>query len=145
VLSQHNHRAFIGIRYWLFTESLHIIISFFLQTLIFYFGYLIFHASLILKKLELVVSTRTVLNDLKLDREKVLEWKNGKNMIWSETCAFIDETGLNMHIHRKFGRSKKGTPAKASIPSIRGIAVIIIGTICKKGVINLTLRKPKAV
>lgn len=37
------------------------------------------------------MSTRTALNDLKQDREKVLEWKNGKNMVWSETCVFIDK------------------------------------------------------
>ncbi|EIE82744.1 hypothetical protein RO3G_07449 [Rhizopus delemar RA 99-880] len=53
-----------------------------------------------------VMSTRTTLNTLKLGREKVLEWKNGKNMIWNGICVFIDEAGLNMHIHRNFGKSK---------------------------------------
>ncbi|KAG1488943.1 hypothetical protein G6F53_013499 [Rhizopus delemar] len=36
-------------------------------------------------------------------------------------------------------------PAKAVIPANRGITVSIIGVICEKGVIDLTLRKPKAV
>lgn len=52
------------------------------------------------------MSTRTTFNALKLGREKVLEWENGKNMIWDEICVFIDEAGLNMHIHRNFDRFK---------------------------------------
>jgi hypothetical protein len=43
------------------------------------------------------------------------------------------------------GGSKRGLPAKALLPSSRGISIIIIGAICEKGVIDLTLHKPKAV
>ncbi|EIE92242.1 hypothetical protein G6F46_002362 [Rhizopus delemar] len=50
-----------------------------------------------------------------------------------------------MHICRHFGRSKRRIPAKAPIPSNRGITVSIIGAIFEKEVIDLTLRKPKAV
>ncbi|KAG1138552.1 hypothetical protein G6F37_010405 [Rhizopus arrhizus] len=75
--------------------------------------HLVSHASLTLKKLEAVVSSRTTL-------------------------------GFNMHIHRNFGRSKKGMPAKAVIPANRGITVSIIGAICEKGVIDLTLQNGKA-
>ncbi|KAG1055662.1 hypothetical protein G6F43_002405 [Rhizopus delemar] len=53
--------------------------------------------------------------------------------------------GFNMHIRRNFGRSKRRMPAKAVIPANRGTTVSIIGAICEKGAINLTLRKPKAV
>ncbi|CEJ00962.1 hypothetical protein RMCBS344292_18454 [Rhizopus microsporus] len=107
--------------------------------------HLILHASLTLKKLEPIVSSRTALSNLKLRRDKVLEWKNDENMNWHENCVFIDEAGFNMHIRRNFGRSKRGVPAKAVIPANRGITVSIIGAICEKGVIDLSLRKPKAV
>jgi hypothetical protein len=40
---------------------------------------------------------------------------------------------------------KKGIPPKAAIPSNRGAIISIIGTICKKGVFDSTLRKSKAV
>lgn len=66
-------------------------------------------------------------------------------MDWENRCVFINEAGFNMHTRRNFGRSKRGTPAKTLLPSSRDITVAIIGAICEKGVIDLTLRKPKAV
>ncbi|GAA5815200.1 hypothetical protein MFLAVUS_008706 [Mucor flavus] len=107
--------------------------------------HLIQHASLTLKKLERIVTARAALNNLTLRRERVLEWKSDKNMNWNNNCVFIDEAGFNMHIRRNFGRSKRGTPAKTLLPLNRGITMTIIGAICEKGVIDLTLRKPKAV
>ena len=50
-----------------------------------------------------------------------------------------------MHIRRNFGRSKRGLPAKVVLPANKGISISILGAICEKGVIDLTLRKPKAV
>jgi hypothetical protein len=64
---------------------------------------------------------------------------------WENRCVFINEAGFDMHVRRQFGRSKRGTPAKTLLPSSRGITVAITGAICEKGVIDLTLRKPKAV
>ncbi|KAI8327570.1 hypothetical protein EDC96DRAFT_531664 [Choanephora cucurbitarum] len=58
--------------------------------------------------------------------------------------VFIDISSY-MHIHRVFGRSKRGVPAKAAIPANRGITVSIIGVICEKGMIDLSLCKSKAV
>ncbi|KAI9265642.1 hypothetical protein BY458DRAFT_221928 [Sporodiniella umbellata] len=92
--------------------------------------HLVQHASLTLKKLKRVVTARAAHNNLNLRKERVLEWKADKNMDWE---------------NRNFGRSKRGTPAKTLLPSNRGITVTIIGAICEKGVIDLTLRKPKAV
>ena len=66
-------------------------------------------------------------------------------MNWHEKCVFIDEAGFNMYIRRNFGRPKRGTPDKAVILANRGITASIIGAICEKGVIDLSLRKPKAV
>ncbi|KAG1155395.1 hypothetical protein G6F36_014396 [Rhizopus arrhizus] len=107
--------------------------------------HLVLHASLTLKKLEAIVSSRNTLGNLQIRRDRVLEWKSDENMNWHKNCVFIDEAGFNMHIRRNFGRSKRGMPAKAVIPANRGITVSIIGAICEKGVIDLTLRKPKAV
>ncbi|KAG1060993.1 hypothetical protein G6F41_012506 [Rhizopus arrhizus] len=107
--------------------------------------HLVSHASLTLKKLEAVVSSRASLGNLQIRRDRVLEWKSDENMNWHKNCVFIDEAGFNMHIRRNFGRFKRGMPAKAVIPANRGITVSIIGAICEKGVIDLTLRKPKAV
>jgi hypothetical protein len=39
----------------------------------------------------------------------------------------------------------QGTLAKAVIPTNRGISITIIGAICEKGTVDLTLRRPKAV
>ncbi|KAG1044447.1 hypothetical protein G6F43_011451 [Rhizopus delemar] len=50
-----------------------------------------------------------------------------------------------MHICRNFGRSKRGKHSKAILLSNRGISTTIVGAICEKGVIDLPLRKPKAV
>ncbi|EIE78266.1 hypothetical protein RO3G_02970 [Rhizopus delemar RA 99-880] len=107
--------------------------------------HLVLHASLTLEKLEAIVSSRNTLGNLQIRRDRVLEWKSDENMNWHKNCVFIDEAGFNMHIRRNFGRSKRGMPAKAVIPANRGITVSIIGAICEKGVIDLTLRKPKAV
>ena len=41
--------------------------------------------------------------------------------------------------------TKKVLPAKIVPPSNRGIIITIIEAICKKGVIDLNLRNPKAV
>ncbi|KAG0742898.1 hypothetical protein G6F29_011149 [Rhizopus arrhizus] len=101
--------------------------------------------ALTLKKLEAVVSSRTTLGNLQIRRDKILEWKSDENMNWHKNCVFINEAGFNMNIRRNFGRSKRGMPAKAVIPANRGITVSIIDAICEKGVIDLTLRKPKAV
>jgi hypothetical protein len=107
--------------------------------------HLVEHASLTLKKLDKVLVARTSEKTLRLRRERVLAWKADQEMDWHNNCIFIDKAGFNMHIRRNFGRSKRGVPAKVVFPSNRGITVTIIGAICEKGVIDLTLRKPKAV
>lgn len=44
-----------------------------------------------------------------------------------------------------FGRSKRGTPAKTTVPTNRGVSITILGAICNAAVINISLRKPEAV
>ncbi|KAG2216119.1 hypothetical protein INT45_011319 [Circinella minor] len=61
------------------------------------------------------------------------------------TETTLDKPGFNLHIRRNFGRSKKVSPARAVIPSQRGVSITILGTICEVGVINVSLIKPRAV
>ena len=100
------------------------------------------HASLTLKKLRELAKARNTDTTLQQRKERVLQWKEDEEMIWEENCVFIDEASFNTHIRRNFGRrSKIGQPAKVELPNNRGITV----TIVRRGVIDLTLRKPKAV
>lgn len=48
-----------------------------------------------------------------------------------------------MYIRRNFRRLKRGIPAKTEFRSNRDITITIIRAICKKGVIDLSLLKPK--
>jgi hypothetical protein len=48
-----------------------------------------------------------------------------------------------MYIRRNFRRLKRGIPAKTEFRSNRDITFTIIGAICEKGVIDLSLLKPK--
>ncbi|KAG2208189.1 hypothetical protein INT45_001260, partial [Circinella minor] len=107
--------------------------------------HLVQHASLTLKKLDPIVAPRTSESTLNQRREKILQWLDDKEMDWFNNCVFIDEAGFNMHIRRNFGRSKRGLPAKVVLPANKDISISILGAICEKGVIYLTLRKPKAV
>jgi hypothetical protein len=103
------------------------------------------HASLTLKKLEKLVKARIADVAVEQRREKALQWKSDEEMDWKKNCVFIDEAGFNMHIRRNFNRSKRGKPAKVELPKNRCITITIVGAICERGIINLTLRKPKAV
>lgn len=49
-----------------------------------------------------------------------------------------------MYIRRNFRRLKRRVPAKTKFRSNRDITFTIIGAICEKGVIDLSLLKPKA-
>jgi transposase len=81
------------------------------------YRHLVQHVTVTLKKLEKIIDARTKEETLNQRREKVLEWKADKNMKWLENCVFIDEAGFNMRLRRNFGRSKRGQPAKAKVPS----------------------------
>ena len=48
-------------------------------------------------------------------------------------------------IRRNFGRSKIETPAKAVVPTNRGISITIFGAIYYGGILDLTLRRPQPV
>ena len=48
-------------------------------------------------------------------------------------------------VHRNYGRSRNGTPAKGTIPTAKGVTITILGAISQAGVIDISLKKPQAV
>src|ERR1700730_9388499 len=67
-----------------------------------------------------------------------------QDLDFARNCVFIDESGFNLHIQRNFGRSLKGTPARSTVPTGRGVTVSILGAIAEAGVIDISLKKPQA-
>ena len=99
---------------------------------------------LTLKKLEKLPAARNSDRVIALRKEKVEEWERNKDMNFNKNCVFIDEAGFNLHTQSNFGRSIKGTPAKATVPASKGISITILGAISDAGVIDVSLRKPTA-
>jgi transposase len=97
-----------------------------------------------LKKLEKLPAARNTDRVIKLRKERVEEWEMIQDLDFTKNCVFIDEAGFNLHTQRNFGRSLKGTPAKGTIPTGRGVTVSILGAISDAGVIDISLKKPQA-
>jgi hypothetical protein len=57
---------------------------------------------------------------------------------------FIHDAGFNLHTQRNDGRSRKGTPAKGIIPTVKGKSVTILGAISQARVIDVSLKKAQA-
>lgn len=100
---------------------------------------------LMLKKLKKIPIKRNCLETLELRCQKIIEWQSLEGFDYISNCVFIDEVGFNMHIKRTLGRSVRGNPEKAAVPTQHGITLTIIGAICEVGVANLVLKKPQAV
>jgi hypothetical protein len=99
---------------------------------------------LTLKKLEKLPAARNADRVINLRKEKVEEWEAMQDLDFACNCVFIDESGFNLHIQRNFGRSLKGTPAKGTVPTGRGVNVSILGAISEAGDIDISLKKPQA-
>lgn len=56
--------------------------------------------------------------------------------------CFIDESGFNLSLVRTEAWSKKGTPAKVTVPTQRGINLSILGCISSAGIVLLAKRDP---
>jgi hypothetical protein len=63
--------------------------------------------------------------------ERELEWGKVANYRLYKSYVFISETGFNLYIETNFGRSIKVTPYKVTVPTDKGIA-IILGTISEE-------------
>lgn len=107
--------------------------------------HLVKKCALSMKKLEKLPERRN--DDLTLEkrRAKILEWENLPGFDYMSNCVFIDEAGFNLHIKRSFGRAPVGKPAKVTVSTQRGVSLTILGAMCEKGIVNLTLRNPSAV
>ena len=106
--------------------------------------HLVHKCKVTLKRLEKLPAARNTDRVISLRKEKVEEWEKMQDMDFSKNCVFIDEAGFNLHIQRSFGRSLKGTPAKGTVPTGRGVTVSILGAISEAGVIDISLKKPQA-
>lgn len=103
------------------------------------------HCNLTMKKLERIPEARNSMKNLEKRRIRILEWQNLPDFDYRSNCVFIDEAGFNLHIRRTFGRSVRGKPAKTTVPTQRGVTITILGAMCEKGIVNLTVRRPSAV
>ncbi|KAG2191882.1 hypothetical protein INT47_006473 [Mucor saturninus] len=69
-------------------------------------------------------------------------WQGDEEMDFQKNCVFKDEAGFNVSITRNRGWSKRGTPAKAIVPSTQSTPITIFGAMSVDGVIDISLRKP---
>ncbi|OAD70557.1 hypothetical protein PHYBLDRAFT_162150 [Phycomyces blakesleeanus NRRL 1555(-)] len=107
--------------------------------------HLVKKCALTMKKLEKLPEKRDDANTIEMRRDRILEWQQLADFNYLSNCVFIDEAGFNMHIKRTFGRSVSGTPAKTTVPTQRGVSITILGAMCERGIVSLSLKKPTAV
>ncbi|OAD79029.1 hypothetical protein PHYBLDRAFT_62206 [Phycomyces blakesleeanus NRRL 1555(-)] len=107
--------------------------------------HLVKKCALTLKKLEKLPEKRDDVNTIEMRRDRILEWQQLADFNYLSNCVFINEAGFNMHIKRTFGHSVSGTPAKTTVPTQRGVSITILGAMCERGIVSLSLKKPTAV
>ncbi|OAD75980.1 hypothetical protein PHYBLDRAFT_165954 [Phycomyces blakesleeanus NRRL 1555(-)] len=107
--------------------------------------HLVKKCALTIKKLEKLPEKRDDTNTIEMRRDRILEWQQLADFNYLSNCVFIDEADFNMHIKRTFGRSVSGTPAKTTVPTQRGVSITILGAMCERGIVSLSLKKPTAV
>ncbi|CAO3682639.1 unnamed protein product [Rhizopus stolonifer] len=103
------------------------------------------HCNLTMKKLERLPEAQNDISTLEKRRTKIEEWMALQDFDYGKNCVFIDEAGFNLNIKRTFGPSVRGAPAKAVVSTQKGVPITILGAMCKKGIVNITLRHPTAV
>ncbi|KAG1473327.1 hypothetical protein G6F56_001016 [Rhizopus delemar] len=103
------------------------------------------HCNLTMKKPEKLPEARNDISTLEKRKKKIEEWMALQDFDHGKNCVFIDEAGLNLNIKRTFGRSERGTLAKAIVSTQRGVSITILGAMCERGIVNITLRRPTAV
>ncbi|OAD74873.1 hypothetical protein PHYBLDRAFT_167213 [Phycomyces blakesleeanus NRRL 1555(-)] len=107
--------------------------------------HLVKKCALMMKKLEKLPEKRDDVNTIEMRQDRILEWQQLADFNYLSNCVFIDEAGFNMHIKRTFGRSVSGTPAKTTVPTQRGVFITILGAMCERGIVSLSLKKLTAV
>ncbi|OAD73062.1 hypothetical protein PHYBLDRAFT_146375 [Phycomyces blakesleeanus NRRL 1555(-)] len=106
--------------------------------------HLVKKCALTMKKLEKLPEKRDDVNTIEMRQERILEWQQLADFNYLSNCVFIDEAGFNMHIKRTFDHSVSGTLAKTTVPTQRGVSITILGAMCKRGIVSLSLKKPTA-
>ncbi|KAG1409355.1 hypothetical protein G6F60_000739 [Rhizopus arrhizus] len=97
--------------------------------------------ALSMKKLEKISITRNSKETLKKRKETILQWLADKEMDFENNCVFLDEAGFNLHMTRTRGWSKKGAPAKTTIPALKGTTITILSAISSASVIDIFFEK----
>ncbi|KAG2198725.1 hypothetical protein INT47_005410 [Mucor saturninus] len=100
------------------------------------------YCALSMKRLEKIPARRNHIDVIEQRKLAVETWLGDEEMDFRKNCVFIDEAGFNVTITRNRGWSKRGTPAKAIVPSARSTSITILGAISVDGVIDISLRKP---
>ncbi|KAG2201534.1 hypothetical protein INT47_007411 [Mucor saturninus] len=100
------------------------------------------YCALSMKRLEKIPARRNHIDVIEQRKLAVETWLGDEGMDFQKNCVSIDEAGFNVNITRNRGWSKRGTPAKAIVPSARSTSITILGAISVDGVIDISLRKP---
>lgn len=93
-----------------------------------------------MKRLEKIPARRNHIDVINARKDSVEEWIADANMDFENNCVFIDEAGFNINITCNRDWSKKGTPAKAIVPTARSTSITILDAISADGVIDISLR-----
>ncbi|KAF7725528.1 hypothetical protein EC973_009558 [Apophysomyces ossiformis] len=93
-------------------------------------------ALLVEQKLEKISVARNSEETLKKRKETILQWLADKEMDFDNNCVFLDEAGFNLHMTRTRGWSKKGAPAKTTVPASKGTTITILGAISSAGLLQ---------
>ncbi|OAD71776.1 hypothetical protein PHYBLDRAFT_170433 [Phycomyces blakesleeanus NRRL 1555(-)] len=107
--------------------------------------HLVKKCALTMKELEKLPEKRDDVSTIEMRQDRILKWQQLADFNYLSNCVFIEEAGFNMHIKRTFGRSVSGTPAKTTVPTQRGVSITILGAMCERGIVSLSLKKPTAV
>jgi transposase len=106
--------------------------------------HLVHKHNITLKKLEKIPAARNSDRVIALRKAIVEQYKSDADMNFSKNCVFIDEAVFNLHTQRSHGRSLKGTPAKSTVPTGKGVTFTILGAISQAGIINIGVKKPES-
>ncbi|KAG1436418.1 hypothetical protein G6F56_013564 [Rhizopus delemar] len=65
-------------------------------------------------------------------------------MDFTSNCVFIDEAAFHINLRRNYSWSKEGDRAIVKVPKTRAKTTTILGAISPFGVVNISVRRPRA-
>jgi hypothetical protein len=98
-----------------------------------------------LRRIEKLLAARVSESVLEIRRQKILEWESMEDLGFSKSGVVRMKLDSTLNMTTNFGRSAKGTPAKAIIPTAKGVSITIFGDIFEAGLIDILLKKPQPV